>query len=462
MSRRTRRGRTRTRPGLIWEILAATALAGGAVLSLLLLLGSGALKGWLSGEGENPKPDTAGVRMAEEPDSPILPLKDLPPGAYQDETEEEPEWTKEEEAKYQAYLYRLWGAKTWQEIEAMGFSVIQEHSFPIEMAGIGQATLIPAMDRESRRLGLFFADEKGQILYRTDQLETNYQNHGKLEQWNEGIAAVSFVDMNEDGLLDIVLVTFCQREDSPGGQAQSQPFEPEEEASQAMHYKVGDVLFQGPEGFYRDWRLSENINRFHMNKSIRFIVSFVKENGSTEFLYTATTLEDLIRNGFQIQTDYQSWQEFEKLGRLQIVPGYFKMAEYYIFMVYLIDEEGYIVWSFAPMGEYENLYGISGIRCCDIDGDGLKDLAILGRYSYEGSGGDMVVEKAFSIYYQGTEGFSEDQEIGSWLSCREDSDMEELLNQAWAYWGWEPPEEETAKPLEKEEEEQDDTDLDRG
>lgn len=88
------------------------------------------------------------------------------------------------------------------------------------------------------------------------------------------------------------------------------------------------------------------------------------------------------------------------------------------------------------MGDYENLYSLSGIRCCDIDGDGLKDLLILGRYSYEGADGEMVVEKDYSIYYQRTEGFLEDTEMKGWFSCGEDTELEEILNRAWAYWGW--------------------------
>ncbi len=53
------------------------------------------------------------------------------------------------------------------------------------------------------------------------------------------------------------------------------------------------MLFQNEHGFYRDWRLSDKINRFGMNKSIRFIESFLVDGYSTEFLYTASTLDEL-------------------------------------------------------------------------------------------------------------------------------------------------------------------------
>ena len=36
-----------------------------------------------------------------------------------------------------------------------------------------------------------------------------------------------------------------------------------------------------------------------------------------------------------------------------LCPGTYRMAEYTVFMLYLVNEQGYIVWSFQPMGEYE-------------------------------------------------------------------------------------------------------------
>lgn len=64
--------------------------------------------------------------------------------------------------------------------------------------------------------------------------------------------------MDEDGLTDIVLITTCKNENK---------------AFSRDDYKVGEVLFRKEQGFYRDWRISDKINRFSMNKSIRFITS---------------------------------------------------------------------------------------------------------------------------------------------------------------------------------------------
>ncbi len=363
---------------------------------------------------------------------------------------------QEDYAAYQAYQERFERVAHQSQIQEAGFSVIQEQIFPLETECFGSVTMIPALDKEHHRLALFFAGPNGEICYRTERLETNIRRMGCLDQCNEGIAAVSFQDVDEDGLTDILLITLCSngsagrgRERAAGAEAKSEPpsgtSKPltEEGAEEELPsgtedkmYKVGDVLFQGKDGFYRDWRLSDKLNRFSMNKSVRFILSFVKEGLSTEFLYTAATLKELQEGGLAIDEARRSWQEFEKLGRLEVIPGVYRMAEYNILMIYLVDERGDIVWSFQPMGDHENLYELLGVRCRDLDGDGLKDLAVLARYGYETDAGQMVTEKDYWIYCQRTGGFLTDTEMRSWYPCVEETDMETLTEQAGLYWGW--------------------------
>ena len=279
------------------------------------------------------------------------------------------------------------------------------------------------MDAEYDRLILLFAGADGEILYKTEQLETNSCNRGQTSQPNMGISAVSFQDLNGDGLMDIVLITSCIKEE--GDYA-------------GKLYKVGDVLFQNEEGtgFYRDYRISDKINRFGMNKSIELITAFVKDGDSTEFLYTAATLEELQKAGLRIISEQCYFRNFEKLGRLQVVPGMYSIADYNIFMIYLVNEQGYIVWSLQPMGEYDNLYALKGINCRDIDGDGLKDIIVLARYSYEGNGHELIVKSDYAVYYQRTGGFSADTEIKGAYRCGEEDTMEEVVENARAYWGW--------------------------
>lgn len=238
-----------------------------------------------------------------------------------------------------------------------------------------------------------------------------------LEQPNVGIAAVSFQHLNDDNLIDIVLITVCSN-------------------GEGHTYKVGDVLFQNEKGLYRDWRLSDKLNRFSMNKSILFITLYVRDGYSTEFLYTATTETELLEHGFSVAEEQKQWIQFEKMGKLLLLPGTYRMAEYTVYMIYLVNAQGYIVWSFQPMGDYENLFEPKGILCSDIDGDGLKDIIIHASYSSENSDGEMVVSCDYSIYYQRTGGFYEDSDYKKGHPCSEEDTLGRIVEQARAYWGW--------------------------
>ena len=322
--------------------------------------------------------------------------------------------------RYHAYQDRLEKIRRKSDIADNGFRIIENQVFPITTKPFGAVSFIPALDGQSGRLVIFLADSDGMIVYKSDQLETNHQNRGVSEQPNRGISAVSFQDLNGDGLTDIILITSCEKEAGAGEKP----------------YKVGDVLFQDETGYYRDWRLSDRINRFGMNRSIRFIVSFVTEGYSTEFLYTATTLDELEEQGLSVVSEQCYWRQFEKLGKLLVVPGTYRMAEYTVFMIYLVNEQGYIVWSFQPMGDYENLYGLKGITCRDIDGDGMKDIVVLAAYSYDDRMGESVVESDYSVYYQRTGGFYADAEIKKQYRCGEEDTMDELVEKLRAFWGW--------------------------
>lgn len=326
-------------------------------------------------------------------------------------------------ALYQEFQERFDAVKKREDIANAGFSVIEEQLFPVILESFGEEELsfLPAMDEKYHRLMLFLADGEGNIVYKTHQLETNYLQKGMMSQPTRELTAVSFQDVNGDGRTDIILITKCINDS--GNYA-------------GKTYKVGDVLFQGEGTFYRDWRVSDKINRFSMNKSANCIASFVRGDSSTEVLYTATTLEDLLDSGFSIIEEQCYWRNFEKLGRLQVVPGIIRISEYDIFMIYLVNEQGYIVWSFDPMGDSDNLYALKGITGKDLDGDGMKDLVVLAKYSREGESGELEVHMDCAIYYQRTSGFDMDTEFEKTYQCTEEDTMEQLVNKIREYWGW--------------------------
>lgn len=338
---------------------------------------------------------------------------------------------------YDEYNARLDSITTQTDIEEKGFDIVESQIFPFEPEIIPESeiepntedafvdeessglSVIPAFDRTYHRLALFLADADGSILYKTDQLETNSRIRGQMEQPGQEIASVAFQDLNGDARTDIILITSCKGADG-------------------RNYKVGDVLLQSGEElcFYRDYRISDKLNRFGMNKNAKSITAFVRDGDSTEFLYTALTLKELRQHGFQIITEQSYTRTFGKLGKLQVVPGTYRIADYEVFMIYLVNEQDYIVFALQPMGDFDNLYALKGINCRDIDGDGLKDIIVLAKYSYEDEEHKLAIASDYSIYYQRTGGFSADTEIKSQYPCSDEDTMQTLVEKARAYWGW--------------------------
>lgn len=155
---------------------------------------------------------------------------------------------------YEAYYDRFQAIENRNGIAGGGFRVVEDQIFPLEPDEEDSILMVPAFHEEYNRLAVFIVDRDGRIIYRTEQLETNYCVRGRMRQPTQSIAAVSFQDLNQDGRMDIVLITSCLNESG---------------VYAGETYKVGDVLFQKQtgDGFYRDYRISETINRFGMNKS---------------------------------------------------------------------------------------------------------------------------------------------------------------------------------------------------
>lgn len=327
---------------------------------------------------------------------------------------------REQYENYQAVFESI---QTEEEIALNGYEIIEKHRYSVYMESFGdtEVQIVPALETTWMRLAVFIADMDGNILYRTNDLEANYIVRGQMKQPNIDLVSIAFSDLNQDGLTDIILITGCENET---GEFQDKT------------YKVGDVLFQGDRSFYRDWRISDKINRFSMNKSANCIAAFLRDGRSTEFLYTATTWDELEENGFTVIEEQCYQRNYEKLGTLWVLPGVFRIADYDIFMIYMVDEQGNIVWSFQPMGDYDNLYALRGTTGKDMDGDGMKDLGVLARYSYEGENGELLTEMEISIYYQRTGGFEEDTEFRKTYRCTGEETLEEMVAKIRAFWGW--------------------------
>ena len=335
--------------------------------------------------------------------------------------------------EYERYRERFDRIEKIGDLENQGFRLLEDQIFAMPLQKLPEEAVdtteepgnevwfYAALDTRYHRLAVCIADASGQILYKTDQLEANYCYPGEMRQPVKKLASVSFQDVDNDRDTDIILIVQCHNDRGD---------------YQEESYKVGDVLFQDDGNFYRDYRISDKINRFDMNKNPACILNFVRDGRSTEFLYTAETLADLLNHNFNVIEEQSYTRNFEKLGKLKVVPGTYRMAEYDMFMIYLIDEQGNIVWSFQPMEDYDNLYALKGIQGKDLDGDGLKDLVVFAKYSYEGENGELLVDTVCTIYYQRTAGFEKDTDFTENYECTEEDTLEALVTKIRAYWGW--------------------------
>ena len=360
--------------------------------------------------------------------------------------------------EYNEYTKCFDAINTLEDIKAQGYEIVEKHVFDIPLVtkstevdedgefldtevtrpidiniisdedavvlqSVPTVRFVTAIDKKYHRAAVFLADKDGTIVYKTNTLECNYTIRGQLEQPIVDMVSVAFADMNHDGLMDIILIAGCVNDSgSYAGQL----------------YKIGEVLFQKKDtgSFYGDWRVNDKLNRFGMNKSAKCIISFVRDGNSTEFLYTATTEQELMDNGFRVIEEQSYWRTYEKLGQLKVLPGTFSMADYDIFMIYMVNRQGNIVWSFQPMGDMDNLYSLKGMSGKDMDGDGMKDLVVWAQYSKEGEHGELLVENRCSVYYQRTGGFDTDTDFVENYQFTSGENMEMLLSAIRAYWGW--------------------------
>lgn len=116
--------------------------------------------------------------------------------------------------KYEDYQESFARIQKVEDIEDSGFEKIEDHTFSVVLESFGEeeVRLVPIMHKEYHRLAVLVTDGEGKVLFKTDQLETNYRQLEQLEQPTKALAAVSFQDLNHDGLTDIVLITNCEND----------------------------------------------------------------------------------------------------------------------------------------------------------------------------------------------------------------------------------------------------------
>lgn len=82
--------------------------------------------------------------------------------------------------EYEAYYDRFQAIENQSGLADGGFLVVEDQIFPLEPDEEDSILMVPAFDEKYNRLALFIVDGDGQILYRTEQLETNYCVRGRM------------------------------------------------------------------------------------------------------------------------------------------------------------------------------------------------------------------------------------------------------------------------------------------
>ena len=316
------------------------------------------------------------------------------------------------------YQKRFESINTMTEAKEAGYEQVGFITGYFADAGIkDECTVYAAINRHYGRVALFFTNADEKVLHKTENLECNNFFIG-LHQPNADIAAISARDINGDGLDEILIISLCLNE--------------------GARFKIGDIIFQNASAFYRDWRISDKINRFDMNKDIEMMTSFVRDGHSAEFLYSAATLEELINGGFQPLADQSFETDFEKFGAVEVVPGFYSMGWQHIFIMYLVNGDGQVVWNFQCMRGYDNFSRMTGISFKDVDGDGWADLSVLIEYMSPDDDNRSYATNDFSIYYQRDGYFFEDKDFHK-AFCKDmtgEEAMSDIVRAAQEFWGW--------------------------
>jgi len=319
---------------------------------------------------------------------------------------------------YDQYLARFNAISTWADAQEAGYEIMGFITDFQTARANGECTVYTVINRQFGRVALFFTGAQGQVLYKTEDLACNSFYSGRLHQPNADIAAISARDLNGDGLKDILIISLCK--------------------SDGEVFKIGDIIFQGDDIFYRDWRITDKINRFGMNKDIDMMTAFARDGQSAEFLYSASTFDELIQKGFLPLADQTFEAVFEKFGSVKVVPGFYTMGSSHIFIIYLVNSEGQIVWNFQCMRGYDSFDRLTGISFKDVDGDGWADLSILAYLNSLDDENVTHTQLDFSIYYQRDGYFFEDKDFHSafYTDLTGDEAMNDIVEAARKYWGW--------------------------
>ncbi|MBU7314286.1 TcaA NTF2-like domain-containing protein [Paenibacillus oleatilyticus] len=182
-------------------------------------------------------------------------------------------------------LQRLPKVGTLENLREKGMQVIDNQSFQVELNHWGKVKFISGKQLEGSELkaSFYLVDENEIILYEFPEF------YGNDRTSFEGIRAVSFKDVDQDGLKDIIIIA----EFSTGiGESGNIPF------------PVAGIYFQRDNEFESIPQLDEKINLVQQNENVAAILEFAQGISLDDIKKLSTTKADDYEIGLLI-TNYE-------------------------------------------------------------------------------------------------------------------------------------------------------------
>lgn len=148
-------------------------------------------------------------------------------------------------------------ARTLDNLKAGGLQVIESQCFSVNLENYGRVKFISGLKREdyNNNANFYLVDDKNNVLYKFPDF------YGNTKGMFNDIRAVSFVDVNNDGLKEIVIISDYKSN-----------------TSSSTLIPICSIYFQKGKEFINYKNIDDRINNSSNNKDIATVLKYAKEN----------------------------------------------------------------------------------------------------------------------------------------------------------------------------------------
>lgn len=150
-------------------------------------------------------------------------------------------------------------------IQENGYRVIENQSFEVNLNNYGEVKFLSTkfIDNGNLKLQFFIMDNNNNILYKFPSFYGN--------QWSElfELKAISFRDVNNDNLTDIIIIAEFMTGIGKEG---------------AIPFPIASIYFQNNNEFIALRELDDQINHSKMNETIDMVLTFCENNPCTNII----------------------------------------------------------------------------------------------------------------------------------------------------------------------------------